>query len=108
MAWVARRLPGLALASLILTVCGLVRIDYLACSVIYSGWPQYVSDYVQARGFPFAWMIIDNHLCAASLPWWQRFLAARFSMSYFATLLFVLAVAGIGRAIALSLHRSRR
>jgi hypothetical protein len=102
-----RLLACLAVAS-ILALTGLIHFQYVDCSVIHKGWPADRSDYVQVRGFPFGWLLTDDVLCAAALHWWQRFLAARFLVSFTTDLAAVLLVAALIDRIRLRLSRQIR
>ncbi len=69
-------------AALVLTLCGLARVNYIHCEMIEPGWPAFRSDYVETRGFVLGWLITGDSLCAASLQWWQRLLVVRFLLSF--------------------------
>jgi hypothetical protein len=68
-------------AGLLLTFGGLARIDYIHCSLVDKDYPVYLSNYVQARGFPLGWWVTDQSSCAAALGAWQRFLTVEFLRS---------------------------
>jgi len=81
---------GWLLAAFVVTLCGLVRVDYVHCSSIDPGWPAYRSDYIETRGFLFGWLITGDNLCAASLAWWRRVLPVQFMIAFLSSLALVL------------------
>jgi hypothetical protein len=90
MAWFRRQ--NTVLAAFFLMAFGLLRRDFVHCSIVHRGWPVYASDYAFTRGFPVGWLIVDAGPCDVSLRWWQHFLLGRF-LIFFSVALVILIIA---------------
>lgn len=76
----SRVLRWLLLAGILLAL-GLVRETLLFRSNFDPNYPQDLTDFVEARGFPFAWWVVGRAELLELYPWWRRLLVGRFLLS---------------------------